>query len=174
MSNKALIVIDAQVNMFAKDFCVYQGEQILQTLGAMIEAARKTDTAVIFVRNNGDVGDPDEAHTLGWEIHPSLHPDSNDIILDKHTPDTFASTELQKLLDERAIQSLIIAGMQTEMCVQATTECAINLGYQVTLVADGHTTFDFPDDPPAADIIAQFNEAMQNKAQVKMASKIAF
>ena len=143
MSNKtALLIIDAQVNMFAEDFPVFKANEILQTLITLIEQARASDTAVIFIRHNGDVGEPDEPNTPGWEIHPALPPFINDIILDKNTPDTFASTLLQKKLDEQGINSLIIAGMQTEMCVQATTLRALELGYQVTVVSDAHTTFD--------------------------------
>ncbi len=175
MSNKAaLLIIDAQLNMFAEDFSVYRGKEILQTINRLIEKARETETAVIFVRNNGPVGEPDEPHTPGWEIHPALNPLPNDISLDKTTADTFASTTLQQILEEKEINALIICGMQTEMCVQSTTQRALELGYQVTIVADGHTTFDFPDEAPAEAIITQFNTSFASKASVQPTSRITF
>lgn len=175
MSNKsALLIIDAQANMFAEDFAVYRGEEILQTIQRLIEKARKTETAVIFVRNNGPTGEPDEPHTPGWEIHPTLTLLPDDIVLDKNTSDTFASTALQQILEEKEFSSLIICGMQTEMCVQSTTHRALELNYQVTIVADGHTTFDFPDEPPVAQIITQFHASFANKASIQPASNIVF
>ena len=173
-NNIALLIIDTQLNMFADDFSVHQGEELLQTLNGLIAKARESETAVIFVRNNGPAGEPDEPHTPGWEIHPSLATLPNDIILDKNTPDTFASTNLQEILATRKITSLIIGGVQTEICVQSTTQQAIDLGYHVTLVIDGHSTFDFPDEPPATEQIKRVNQRFATEASLLPAAKIEF
>ena len=52
----------------------------------------------------------------------------------------FVGTELERELESRDIGHLVVTGAQTEYCVDATVRRAASLGYDVTLVTDGHTT----------------------------------
>lgn len=52
--------------------------------------------------------------------------------------------------------SLLISGMQSKVCISATTQRAVTLGYDAIVVADGHSTFD-SDEMGAAEIIAKVN-----------------
>lgn len=63
----ALLVIDSQVNMFDESFHIYQADKIISTLSNLIEKARSKDVPVIYLRNNGPAGEPDETGTPGWE-----------------------------------------------------------------------------------------------------------
>ena len=47
-------------------------------------------------------------------------------------------------MTERGIDRLVIAGLQTEMCVDSACRAAVSLGYRVVLASDGHTTWDTP------------------------------
>jgi len=170
--NVALLIVDMQVNMLDEEMPIYKGREILTTLADLIARARTQGIPVIYVRHNGGPGEPDEPQTPGWEIHPALAPNPGELIVDKTTPDTFASTDLQDKLTELGIETLVIAGMQTDMCITATTQSAVAFSYKTILVEDGHTTFDFPDEPPAADLIAKLNT--ETTAQVLPATAVAF
>jgi len=161
----ALLVIDAQVNMFDESFQIYQADRIISTISGLIEKARSSEVPVIYLRNNGPEGEPDEPGTPGWEIHPAFAPKGDEIVIDKFTSDSFHETELKVKFDMLGIQRLFIAGMQTEMCVNTTTRKAVELGYEVTLVKDGHSTFDF-EDAKAADTINRFNKELSEFAQI--------
>lgn len=174
MSKKSgLIIVDTQVNMFDPSFSVFAGTRILGTISNLLKKARKAQTAVIYVRNNGSQGDPDEPNTSGWFLHPAIAPEPGELIIDKHGVDPFADTALQTELDQRGITHLIVAGMQTEMCVAATVRQAASLGYTVTLVADGHTTFDW-DEISAVEAIAQHNRELAQIADVCAAIAVDF
>jgi nicotinamidase-related amidase len=54
----------------------------------------------------------------------------------------FHGTELEVELKAAGVSHLIICGMQTETCVDSAVRAAVERGYRVTLVADGHTTGD--------------------------------
>jgi nicotinamidase-related amidase len=159
--------------MFDDEFHVRDGDRILHVISMLVTKARSAGAQVIYVRNNGGLDEPDEPGTPGWEIHPSIIPGERDIVLDKSSPDAFAGTDLQQVLQGRGIRALVIAGMQTEMCVNTTCRKAASLGYQVTLVADGHTTFDW-DEISAVDAIAKHNATLSALADVKPAVEIAF
>ena len=174
MKNKqALLIIDAQVNMFDEDFCVYNAKEITENIRFLIQAARKTKTPVIFIRNNGEKGDPDIPGTPGWKIHPSFVPIKGETIIDKQGPDAFAGTNLQEELKSKDIEKLIIAGMQTEVCIETSVHRSKALGYQVIVAEDAHTTFDF-DDQKATDTIQKANEAFKKIVTLQKAKVISF
>ena len=140
MSDTSLLIVDVQVNMFDESFPVFNGEQILSRIESLIRTARESDLPVVFIRHNGNTGDLDEPGSLGWQIHPQVAPDPDDLIVNKTCADAFENTGLQEELEARGIGNLIVAGMQTEVCITSTCNRARELGYCVTLVKDAHST----------------------------------
>ena len=168
--NTALLLIDTQVNMFEPD-PVQDGERLLTTLADMLAQARQANMPAIYVQNNGGPNDPDLPQTPGWQIHPALAPTTGEIVLQKETPNAFYQTLLQQKLDELGITRLIIAGLQTEYCIDTTTRAAKSLGYDVILTADGHSTYDSPE-LTAVQIIAHHNDILTAFANVVPAAEI--
>lgn len=71
MEKAALLVIDAQNEMFDEANPIYKGKELLENLQLLIEKARSSDVPVIFVQYN------DETLVNGthdWEIYPSIGP----------------------------------------------------------------------------------------------------
>ncbi len=169
----ALLLIDAQVNMFAPDNMVYEGERILNTLGSLIKRARDAGVPVIYIQNNGGPQDPDQTGTPGWQIHPDLKPCADELVVQKWTPDSFYRTLLQEELADRGIRRLVLAGMQTEYCVDTTCRRACSLDYQVTLVKDGHSTYNTRI-LAAPQVIAHHNAVLSAFASVVEAEKVTF
>lgn len=165
----ALLIINAQVNMLESE-PVYRASEMLAILRLLIERARNNQTPVIFIRNNGGLEHPDKPHSVGWSIHPGLAPIEDESIVDKFTPDSFYRTNLAGILAKRGIRRLVIAGMQTEYCIDTTCRQAFSLDYSVTLVADAHSTY--PDQLPAEDIITHHNRVLSAFAQVRPAAEI--
>jgi nicotinamidase-related amidase len=169
----ALLIIDAQVNMFMEGSSVFEGEKLLHTIRDLIAQARAKHIQIIFIQNNGRVGDPDVSGTEGWQIHPAIPPGEGEIVIQKYTPDSFFETNLQSELSALHINRLIIAGMQTEMCIDATCRRARQLGYDVTLVKDAHSTFDGTK-RTAAQIIDQYNDTLSTIIKLEEARNILF
>ena len=65
-----------------------------------------------------------------------------DVVVAKTTPDSFCNTRLKENLDSLGTESLIVVGNQTEFCVDTTCRSARSHGYRVTLLKDGHSTWD--------------------------------
>ena len=67
MSNDtALLVIDVQKGMFVEDEPVYQGAQLLETIGELLAKARAAQVPVIYIQHNGGPGHPLEPGSEGW------------------------------------------------------------------------------------------------------------
>ncbi len=172
----ALVVIDTQVGMFETPGLppVPDGERLLENIEGLIQGAREADVAVVHVRHADGPGHPLEKGTKGWETHPRVAPKSGEPVVDKETPDSFLRTTLGDELEPREIGRLVLAGMQTEYCLDTTCRRAFGLGYDVTLAADAHGTFD-GEHLTAAQVVAHHNEVMDNGfAEVVPAREISF
>jgi nicotinamidase-related amidase len=172
-SRTALLILDAQANMFAPETQVFGGDVLLQRLATLIARARVQGAPIIYIQHNGAAGDPDEPGTPGWQIHPVLAPQPGDVVLQKATPDAFDATPLQATLAAHRVRHLVIAGMQTDYCIAATCRRAEEMGYDVTLVADAHSTYDSRK-ATAAEIIAAHNETLGRLIQVQAADAVTY
>lgn len=94
--------------------------------------------------------------------------------MQKRMPDAFYETTLRQELMTRGIKNVVIMGIQTELCVDATCRQACSLNYDVTLVADAHSTWD-RGTLSAAQIIAHHNSLLGDWfATLKQASEVTF
>ena len=78
----------------------------------------------------------------GTDIHDSVAHFEGEPIVYKHEPNSFLNTNLLELLESWEIERVIITGMMTHMCVDATARAASDLGFQVILAEDACTTRD--------------------------------
>lgn len=78
--------------------------------------------------------------TEGVEIHDAVQPLENESIINKQYPNSFLQTELESKLKEKGITKLVVVGMMTHMCIDATVRAAVDLGYETTLIEDACAT----------------------------------
>jgi nicotinamidase-related amidase len=154
-----LLIVDAQVNQFEPPLAVHDGPTILTRLTSLVARARAANLPVAFIQNDGGEADPDLPGTPGWALHPELLPQGSERVYRKKTTDSFHETGLLEDLRAAGITDLVIAGMQSNYCIDATTRRAVSEGFSVTLVSDAHSTFSFTDEPASA-IIQTQNEAL--------------
>lgn len=138
-------------------------EGVLATVGSLVERARAAGVALVYVQHDHVSYEPLQPGQATWEIHPQLAPRAGDHVVHKSASDAFYKTELASVLKTAGVNRLVVTGMQTEFCVDATVRAASSRGYDVVLVADGHTTGDT--DLSAAQIIAHHNQTLGNLAQ---------
>jgi nicotinamidase-related amidase len=80
--------------------------------------------------------------TAGAEFFPLLKPISGEKVVTKHFPNSFRETDLLEYLQSIKVKDLVICGMMTHMCVNATTRAAKDLGFNCTLIGDACATKD--------------------------------
>lgn len=78
----------------------------------------------------------------GSDIHDSVAHFEGEPIVYKHYPNSFRDTNLLEMLKEREIERVVICGMMTHMCVDATARAAADLGFQVMIAEDACATRD--------------------------------
>ncbi len=169
----AFLLIDAQVNMFDPASPVNDSVALLERLRSLLERARAAGAPVFLVRNTGGEGDPDVPGTPGWELHPALAPRAGERVLDKTTCDTFASTPLGSELAALGVTRVVIAGLQSEWCIRESTLGALAAGHAVTLVSDGHSTYDGKT-RTAGETSAAVNAELAARVTLVPADQVAF
>jgi len=136
MTNKALLVIDVQRDVVANAVRI---DDVISNINVLLASARQSNVPVIWVQHSDDylVKGSD-----GWQIVDDLKPLPDEVKIYKTRPSSFADTDLAEQLASLGTTSLIITGAQTDYCVNATSNAGVELGYDVTLVSDAHTTED--------------------------------
>lgn len=100
--------------------------------------ARALDEAAMTVlgtRIHPPVGDP------SWQIDPALEPRSGEIVVNKLSAGTFATTDLADQLHRRGVDRVVITGVVTDVCVSTTAREAADRNFKVVVVSDACTTF---------------------------------
>ena len=104
----ALLVIDVQQAMFTKSAPVYQSEMLLANILSLTSKARKAGAPVVWVQHS-DARDLIPG-TPGWQLHPDLIPEAQDLKLMKEKGNAFENTKLKQLLAERGVDDVLVIG----------------------------------------------------------------
>lgn len=144
----AVLIVDAQEGVMAAS---EDAGPVVERIRLLVDRAREASTTVVWIRHSN------EELPLGstpWQIVEALEPADGEPIVEKLYGDSFEDTDLEQQLERRGVGSLVVAGAQTDACVRSTIHGAFTRGYDVTLVADAHTTEDFRPWEPAAPSVA--------------------
>jgi len=78
--------------------------------------------------------------TEGVKIHRNVEPLPGEVVFQKNYPNSFRDTPLLDHLREKQVDKVVVCGMMTHMCVDATVRAAFDYGLEVTLVHDACAT----------------------------------
>jgi len=135
----ALLLIDIQNDYFPGGAMEVPGSVAVgERAAALLAACRERRLSVVHVRHvstrpGAGFFLPD---TPGAEIHAGVAPLAGEAVIVKHFPNTFRDTPLLEQLKGLGVERLIICGMMTQMCIDATTRAAFDLGFRCQVAAD--------------------------------------
>ena len=144
-TNKALIIVDIQNDYF---------EGGANPLAGSIEASLKAKEILNIFREKlypvihiQHLSTRPEAtffvpNTFGADIHENVYPMEGEKVITKNYPNSFRDTELLQYLKNNNITDLVICGMMTHMCVDATVRAAKDFGFNCTVISDACATRD--------------------------------
>ena len=172
--SSALVIIDVQQGMFSFRLPLYCGEEIVERSAGLLQRARAVGMPIFHVQHDGGPGHALARGSPGWAHHAGVAPRPGETVIEKRHHSAFHDTDFDAQLRARGIDQLIIAGIQTEMCVDSTCRAAVALGYRLVLVSDAHSTFDSPV-LPAKSIIAHHNQTLGGRfAELRAAADMSF
>ena len=137
--SRALVIVDIQNDYFPGGAHPLVGpEDAAAAARTLLDDCRDRGGAVVHVQHVA--AEPDASFlrpgTAGAEIHESVAPHEGEPIVQKAHPNAFLDTTLEDELHARGIDQLVVCGMMTSMCVDATVRAAVDLGFEATVVHD--------------------------------------
>lgn len=142
----ALLVIDMLNDHLTpgRPLEVPRAREVVPALVARLDEARKNGVPVLYVVDQHEPDDPDfeqwPSHnvrgTPGDEVWPALAPKPGDRIVTKPTYSAFTQSNLEAVLEELRVDTLVLTGCLTEIGVLATATRALELGFAVEVPPD--------------------------------------
>jgi len=168
-ARSALLVIDVQREMFEKSTPVFQADQLLANILALVDRAHQAQAPVIYIQHNAK--NYLVKGSAGWQLHPKLKPKPGDGQVFKEHGNAFEKTNLSNLLAERNVGRVVVVGMVTHGCVKSTCLGALELGYRVVLAGDAHSSYN----ADAAAMIVKWNgQLAQQGVEIIDSAQISF
>jgi ureidoacrylate peracid hydrolase len=159
-----MIVVDMQ-NDFVADGAKLRSAQaaaMVPKLAATLKFCREKGIRVVYTahvhrRDGSDMGRYEDLYppiadrstlvdgSAGVEIFPSLAPQPGEHVIKKHRYSGFFATDLELILRQWGIETVVVSGTTTENCCHATARDAMFHNYKVVFLSDATGTFDYPD-----------------------------
>jgi nicotinamidase-related amidase len=130
----ALLVVDVQ---HGNTDGSYDRDGVVTRIAQLVERADAAGVPVLWIQHEAG---PFEPGSEPWQIVEEVRPAEGRTVIGKQYLDAFADTGLRAELDRLGATRLVICGAATDACIRSTVARAQVDGYDVTLVADGHTT----------------------------------
>ncbi len=135
-----LLVVDTQKLITIPD--LYNFNTFENAVKTLIAAARYNAVEVIYVRHDDGVGSKLTKGTPGFEIYEGFSPQPDEKIFDKTVNSSFKRTGLLEYLTEKNVRTVVVVGLQTDYCIDATIKCGFEHGFKIIVPENANSTFD--------------------------------
>lgn len=150
LNHAAVLVVDMLNDFVTGALACDRGKAIVPATAQLLDAARKAGVPVIFC-NDAHIkgvdwelklwGDHAIVGTKGAEVIPELKLSEKDYVVPKRRYSGFFQTDLDILLRELGIDTVIMTGLHAHMCVRHTSADAYQLGYNVVVAKEATDSF---------------------------------
>ena len=135
-----LLVIDVQKGI--TDDRLYNFEGFISNLKKLIANARKKGVEVIYVQHDDGPGSGFSLGDVDYQIYDEIAPKPGEKIFTKTVNSSFSNKELCEYLDEIQEDTVVISGLMTNYCIDATIKSAFDRGFKVIVPEGCNTTSD--------------------------------
>jgi nicotinamidase-related amidase len=137
---RGLLIIDIQRDYFPGGaYPLVAPEAAAEAAKRALDRFRAAGEPVVHMQHIWDAPDAPffKKGTPGTEIHPLVTPAGGETVIEKDEANSFLGTPLEKTLRAEGIDELVVAGMMSSMCVDATVRAGADLGFGMTVIHDG-------------------------------------
>jgi len=177
---RGLVIVDIQNDYFPGGANPLERPEAAAAQAARLLASfRDTGEPLVHMQHVWDAPDAEfmAPGTPGVEIHEAVAPHPGETVIQKQHPNSFLDTGLEQHLRDAGVDRLVVCGMMTSMCVDATVRAGADLGFPVVVAHDACATMPLEFGGrtiPAADVHAAFLAALADSyAEVVGAGSLA-
>jgi nicotinamidase-related amidase len=138
----ALVIIDQQKGIAHPKLGLRNNQNAESEMLQLLFQWRKLGWPVFHIKHRStqieSVFRPDQE---GFEFNPEFSPEANEVVIEKKTPCAFTGTNLEILLKEKWLTSIVIVGASTNNSVEATARSGGCKGFSVIVVENACFAF---------------------------------
>ena len=135
-----LLVIDMQKGI--ADSELYNYENFMDKTIRLIGAARENHVEVVYVQHDAGPGSGLSAGDEDFEIVDQAATEKGEKVFVKTINSCFGNKEFTHYMEQQEDKRLMIIGLQTNWCIDATVKSAFERGYEVIIPEETNSTFD--------------------------------
>ena len=136
-----LLVIDTQKGI--TDNRMFAFEKFRENVKTLLSAARENGVEVVYVRHDDGPGTGFSMGDDEFEIFEEFAPRERECIFDKTVNSALhSSTGLADYLSQKGERQIMVAGLQTDFCIDATIKSGFEQGYEIFVPEYANSTFD--------------------------------
>ena len=140
-ADAALLIVDLQKAFDHPKWSGRNNPEAEANVARLLAAWRATGRPVVHVQHlSREPDSPYRPGQPGCDFKDEVRPQAGECVVQKSTNNAFIDTGLGPFLGDRGIDTLVVTGVVTNNCVEATVRMAGNLGYRTYLVADATAT----------------------------------
>ena len=135
-----LLVIDMQKGLVDGDLYAY--ESFMDRTVRLVRAARKSGVEVVFVQHDAGPGSGLTVGEEDFEIVDEVRPEPGEKVFIKKINSCFGNPEFRQYMEQLEDKRVMIIGLQTNYCIDATVKSAFERGFDVIIPEGTNSTFD--------------------------------
>ncbi len=135
-----LLVVDVQKGI--TDNRLYAYDAFVSNIEKLIDLARKNNVEVIYVQHDDGPGTGFSIGDKDFEIADQVAPGKDEKVFIKTINSCFGNADLAEYLEQSGEKELMVIGLQTNFCIDATVKSAFERGYKVIIPEGTNSTFD--------------------------------
>ena len=140
MKTMILLVVNMQKCLVDEE--LYDYDSFVEKTVKLIDAARKNRVEVIYVQHDAGPGSGLSAGDDGFEIADQVSPEEGEKVFVKTINSCFGNKEFKEYMEQQEDKRLMVIGLQTNYCIDATVKSAFERGYEVIIPEGTNSTFD--------------------------------
>lgn len=144
LDRSALVLVDCQNTYREGVMKLHEVEPALAEAARLLDAARRLGRPVFHIQHDAGPGSPYDIRSEIGALAAPVAPSAGEPVIVKNYPNAFVGTDLEQQLRAAGVESIVLAGFMTHMCINSTARGAFNLGFQPTVVAAATATRDLP------------------------------
>jgi nicotinamidase-related amidase len=161
---KALIIVDMLNDFVTGSLKCDRAQRIIPHIQELVKGFHKHKLPVIYANDSHLHTDFEMdkwgAHAIegteGAQVIPELEPREDDITVGKHVYSSFFETPLDSILRSRKVDTIVLTGLHTHLCVRHTAADAFFRGYKIMIPENGVDSFTAEDHESGLEYLKEY------------------
>lgn len=133
-----LLVVDTQELLMNSE--LYNFENFVENISELIDTSRRNNIEVVYVIHDDGAESDLTKGKEGFEVYDKFKPMKNEKVFVKNVNSSFRGTGLLEYLRGKNEKDIIVTGLQTDKCIDATVKCGFEHGFNIIVPSYANST----------------------------------